>query len=460
MQPISGASNLPQFQATNAQDHQMRITRIEQMLLRYQVTNYHVKDLWALQGYEIVFICDDSGSMMEKVDGYKTRWQELQETVNLVCEVAKCFDDDGVDVYFLHRPVVKHCTGAHMLQSSFAYPPKGCTPLADVLTRVVQDQGPRGKPILLIIATDGQPTNITGTQFDHANFRLSLEACVNNPYRTWRVQFLACSNKEADIGWLNKLDVEVKSVDVTDDYASERAEVLRTGRVYSFTHGDYVCKALLGGISDFYDKMDEMKFPAGMGGMMPGMPGGYGAPMPGMPGMGGYGAPAPGGYRAPAPGMGGYGAPGGGYGGQPGGYGAPMPGMAPGGYGAPPGPGSGYGAPPGPGSGYGPPPSGYGAPPGPGGGYGAPPGSGYGVSPGPSGGYGQQAGGYGASGPGIPHGGYVAPAPGGMPGGAYGQAGGYGAGGPGIPPGSYGAPAPGGYGAPAPGGYGQPGGYR
>ncbi len=46
-------------------------------------------------------------------------------------------------------------------------------------------------------------------------------------------------------------------MDVTDDYDSERKQVLRAGRLHKFTRDDYVLKALVGAASPRIDNMDE-----------------------------------------------------------------------------------------------------------------------------------------------------------------------------------------------------------
>ena len=230
-----------------AQKHQ----ELNTLIAQYEIHNYKAQELWALSEFDLVFILDDSGSMNGR-SGNITRWQELQQTVSQVIQIGRCFDDDGMDAYFLNRPPVRGIRQAQDLYPCFARMPQGSTPLAQAIDFVVRDQGMRSrKPLLLIIATDGVPD-------DHMAFRRALETAVNNPHRTIRVQFLACSDVESEVGWLNVLDREVKNVDVTDDFASERAEVLRAGKVTEFSRGDYVCKALLGGISDAYDKLDEV----------------------------------------------------------------------------------------------------------------------------------------------------------------------------------------------------------
>lgn len=228
---------------------------LPELIARYEIYNYQSNELALLRGYDLVFVCDDSGSMRTPLHSGRTRWDELKETVSLVVDIGRCFDDDGIDVYFLNRPPLKRVNSAADLHKGFIGPPAGFTPLTDTLTRVVAEQT-GSKPLLILIATDGCPTTIEGDP-DTFSFRRAVERCTSDPHRVIRIQFLACSDDENDVGWLNVLDREVRAVDVTADFETERAEVLRSGKVNRFSRGDWVCKALLGGISDYYDKLDE-----------------------------------------------------------------------------------------------------------------------------------------------------------------------------------------------------------
>jgi len=72
-----------------------------------------------------------------------------------------------------------------------------------------------------------------------------------------RFQIMACTGDEKEVAWLNEFDEAFDEVDVTDDYESEKEEVLRAGRVQSFSRGDWIMKALLGPVVKSYDAADE-----------------------------------------------------------------------------------------------------------------------------------------------------------------------------------------------------------
>lgn len=224
---------------------------LKAILVRYKVHIAEANDLLVLQKYNIAVIADDSGSMMNRTN-IGTRWSELKDTLTLVIEIACCFDADGVDVYFLNRGGVKGVAHAKdpRLESAFASGPSGGTPLAETISRVIRDQGSE-KPLLLLVATDGVP--------DGGVDKVStvIRQTIKDPDQQVRYQLLPCSDLERDIAWMNDLDEEFPEVDATDDYETEKAEVLRAGLAKQFDRSDWIMKALLGPVSKKFDAWDE-----------------------------------------------------------------------------------------------------------------------------------------------------------------------------------------------------------
>jgi hypothetical protein len=59
------------------------------------------------------------------------------------------------------------------------------------------------------------------------------------------------------VAYLNDVDRDVPNVDVSDDFSSEKKEILRAqGSNFHFTYGDYVVKALLGSVDPYFDQLD------------------------------------------------------------------------------------------------------------------------------------------------------------------------------------------------------------
>ncbi len=111
------------------------------------------------------------------------------------------------------------------------------------------------KNLLIIIATDGEPTDIQG----YSNIPEFKKTLIDRPSYVF-TNIVACTDDERSIGYLNGLDRELPRLDVVDDYASELAEIRRLrGLNYNFSFGDYVTKAMLGSINPDLDRHDEIK---------------------------------------------------------------------------------------------------------------------------------------------------------------------------------------------------------
>ncbi|KAJ3414712.1 hypothetical protein HDV05_006149 [Chytridiales sp. JEL 0842] len=307
--------------------------KLQMVIQRNEISGFMAQKLRKLEGYDIVLVCDDSGSMNAPCAqgnvaptpygggnaNSGTRWSELRGTARIVLDIACAIDADGVDVYFLNREAARGIRSPDQIDPVFVVPPGGYTPISRVLRQVLQEKGRNamsgfGKKLLIVIATDGQPTDDNGI-VDKNTLRNILQYERQNPQNIL-VTFVACTDDETEVGYLNEC-------------FSERKEVLAArGQQFPFSKGDWVCKLLLGSIDPEVDSLDER----GAGGAM----GGAGAAYERPPGAGGaYGGAPYGGapYGAQQP----YGAQPGGYGQQPGAYG-----QQPGGYGQQPGVG-GYG---------------------------------------------------------------------------------------------------------------------
>lgn len=156
-----------------------------------------------------------------------TRWDELKQIVSITVDIGSVLDPDGLDIYFLNRPPLLNVKDASQLLPAFAQPPNGLTPITRVLRQILhaKQNEARERKLLIIIATDGQPTDEFGTTDIDA-----LERVLKNerkmPERTL-IMFCACTDDEQAVGYLNKWDAKIPFVDVCDDYRSEREEIWR-----------------------------------------------------------------------------------------------------------------------------------------------------------------------------------------------------------------------------------------
>lgn len=141
---------------------------------------------------------------------------------------------------------------------AFRNPPNGYIPIVKTLRQVFAEKASslNEKKILLILATDGEPTDSQGRS-NIPEFINFVEKKPINMYLT----IVACTDDDGAISYLNRLDSKVPRVDVVDDYRSERNEIIKAKRdkSYSFTFGDYVAKILLGSVDPTIDALDESK---------------------------------------------------------------------------------------------------------------------------------------------------------------------------------------------------------
>mmetsp|Transcript_30019 Transcript_30019/g.45234 ORF Transcript_30019/g.45234 Transcript_30019/m.45234 type:complete len:317 (+) Transcript_30019:51-1001(+) len=243
--------------------------RLQEILDRFEVTIAQANELVLLEDYDIMIVADDSGSMTGAAapahmrtlgTPSKTRWDELKETIASIVDIAVCFQRDGVDINFLNRPTAAKVKGSMdpAFATCFRDPPRGRTPLTETIRRISAENKSRERKLLLFIMTDGEPNSGPRPCID-AIRELTSSGKV-------KVQVMVCTPEDQEVEWLNGLDVELASVDVTDDYFTEQAEVLKAGLAPRFTRGDWVMKAMLGPICRKFDQWDERTGGGGGGG--------------------------------------------------------------------------------------------------------------------------------------------------------------------------------------------------
>lgn len=233
--------------------------RINRLLEQHEIDILFGEKLSILEDFEIVLLLDDSGSMNSPLsDGGKhaTRWDELKSVVNIVIDIATIFDNSGVDIYFLNRRSLLNVKQFSYLDSILNQLPNGRTPLTSKCQEIFDNYHNCSKNVLLVIATDGIPTDPSGNQ-DTKNFKKCL---LEKNHSKFYVSFLACSDQDEDVAYLNKLDKKVPNVDTLDDYLSELKEVKSAqGKHFKYSLGDHICRLLLGPICPELDSLDEKK---------------------------------------------------------------------------------------------------------------------------------------------------------------------------------------------------------
>ncbi len=150
-----------------------RMAKLHHLAGVHEIREDWVEKLRQLEQFDVVCILDDSGSMGSIVtvpgqNAYSsrtTRWDELKHTASIIVELVTAVTEHGVDCYFLNRPPVMGVTQAAQIQAAFDFaPPAGFTPLTRCVQQVLgakaaQGSGTTERDLLIIIATDGEPTN-------------------------------------------------------------------------------------------------------------------------------------------------------------------------------------------------------------------------------------------------------------------------------------------------------------
>ena len=232
---------------------------IDELVERYSIRRDFAELLRDLEDYEIVILCDDSGSMkMQNKDIGKSRWEELKDIVKIVLHIGTVFDSNGVDVYFLNRPEILNVTDPRNIDEAFKRPPRGFSRLAKALQYIfgLDAAKPGGdKKLLVFVATDAEPTNN-----DDKRDLSQLESVMRHERQadTTYVTFLLCNDKPECFEYMSQWDEDMKNVDVVVDYRRQKELVHKyQGEDYSFSFGDYVVKALLGAINEEMDALGE-----------------------------------------------------------------------------------------------------------------------------------------------------------------------------------------------------------
>ena len=202
----------PSYAAAAAPDYAQwvppnRLQRFQQLCADHEISNMFASRLRALERFDIVLVCDDSGSMRAPVEAPSaqqafaatvTRWDELKRSVATVASIAACLDDDGIDIHFLNRPGLSSVRDTSVIDAAFAPPPSGFTPIAATLQHILQQRQARRseKQLLLVVFTDGEPTDANGA-VDVAGLEWLLRSRPADVYTT----LVACTSDEVTLAY-------------------------------------------------------------------------------------------------------------------------------------------------------------------------------------------------------------------------------------------------------------------
>jgi hypothetical protein len=253
--------------ATHPQNSSQREQIYQNIINRYEISQ---DSSYRLQKYlvmtKIVFVYDDSGSMNSILNDSPlnsgvfraTRWDELKSFSRISIDLANIFNPEGIDIHFLNRPAARNVRTLNDLEPYLVNRPAGYTPMRRVLESVLKENNDISlaeRRLLIVIVTDGQPTDDSGKE-DIRGFRRILERRAHNVYTT----IVSCTDEDNVMSYLNNWDRLIPRLDVVDDYRNEKIEIQRAkGFRYPFSYGDYVVKCLIGSLDPNIDRSDERK---------------------------------------------------------------------------------------------------------------------------------------------------------------------------------------------------------
>jgi len=215
----------------------------------------YVQDLLKLVGTDIVVVADDSGSMNAITDPRKitepvTRWEELQQTLRMLVTMLLVVEHvEGFWLKFLNDPEWYKVTEKDQLEQIFAAKPRahGKTPLKANLEPIMQGYGSEEKDTLLLILTDGEPSDCSFEELSHI---------VRSKRPDVFCSFAMCTDESDVVERYNQVVDPIPGCDITDDFASERSEAIRFGN--KLTPYQWLAKMLLVKFPK-YDHLDEKR---------------------------------------------------------------------------------------------------------------------------------------------------------------------------------------------------------
>ena len=247
---------------------QNREDRLRQIVQKYEISERFTSKLQVLHGFKIVYIFDDSGSMNNPLNDSPLnikgnlmkarRWDELQHYSNISIEIASLFNPKGCDVYFLNNGIVKNVKNTWDLERYFHNTPQGYTPLRETFNSVINDniQATKESKLLVVIITDGEPTDTNGTKSEVKEFKKCLKN--RHPIDNIFVSIVACTDDDKSMKYLEKWDREIKHLDVVDDFRNERDQIRKAkGKEFAFSYGDYAVKSLIGSVDNALEDLDQ-----------------------------------------------------------------------------------------------------------------------------------------------------------------------------------------------------------
>jgi hypothetical protein len=239
------------------------------LFAKYEIPIGVISKLLALKEFEeLEFLVDDSGSMGMRLEtpvgGAKTRWEEAKQRLETLIEILAYVPTPQIEIRFLNRAekiVLRHQGAApdwwieqakREVNRAFSSPPAGTTPMLQRLQASFREK--EGKKVARYVLGDGCPDG--GAAAEEA-----IGALVKGrrfPEST-PVTFLPCSDRDADVKWMEQVEEIAPCCSSIDDFESEREEVRRDqGEALPYSWGLYLVSLLVAAMNPHdLDALDE-----------------------------------------------------------------------------------------------------------------------------------------------------------------------------------------------------------
>lgn len=230
-----------------------------------------ITDLCVVALYDVIVVCDDSGSMhyFEKTEGTK-RWDILKAIVKTITFFGTLLDDNGIDLMFLNYPEVKRGVKSFSeVEKLFTkISPSGSDPIGYVIRERIfnnivlpylnpESREKLSKPLLVLNVTDGLP--VDKPDINTAILRCR-DLCGRSKYgeNAMAFAFAQAGKDKTAADWLKEIDRDPQIghlIDCTSEFDMEQAEC--GGPSSGFNEATWMLKLMVGAILPFYDKADE-----------------------------------------------------------------------------------------------------------------------------------------------------------------------------------------------------------
>lgn len=238
----------------------------EAIRVKYDIPIGLSNQLLLLSEHKIEFIVDDSFSMDCRSSRNETRWQEAQRNIKEMLEIISSVPTGNMEIRFLNQkntvislsregkdPETFLRESFYAIDEAFHNGTKGSTPVYTNLLNACERQKSTGQPTAIYFLGDGIPNGGDREKeqiFSLLNFRANAS--------TTPFTFIACSNNQNDVEWMNEAEEIAPFCSAMDDYEAEKTEVEGDqGVVFPYSKGIFHVCRLVAALSPDLDGIDE-----------------------------------------------------------------------------------------------------------------------------------------------------------------------------------------------------------